>query len=318
MFFYPQPAYPFILVKQCVIRPNDTLKIHPFFASLTQLFKSVWLLGQSAIMHHFCCMIKYSLLPANEQHLHNTLRIATFNIHKGLTHFNAAFSLHQQRELLRKVHADIVFLQEVRDAHHGHSKRFANWPTAGQMEFLADAVWQDFSYGKNAVYPAGHHGNALLSKFPIGHTFNQDISAHSTEERGMLHSEIHIPNWNTPLHTICVHLGLFAHWRRQQLMAVAEYIEQHVPHDAPLIIAGDFNDWSTRSGQQFASRLHLHEVFEHHNGKPARSFPSWLPVLRLDRIYVRGFQVNHAAVHAGPHFIKLSDHAVLTATLRKL
>ena len=47
--------------------------------------------------------------------MHNTLRIATFNIHKGLTHFNARFSLREQRELLRRIQPDVVFLQEVRD-----------------------------------------------------------------------------------------------------------------------------------------------------------------------------------------------------------
>ena len=254
--------------------------------------------------------------------MHNTLRIATFNIHKGFTHFNARFSLHQQREMLRKLHADVIFLQEVQDVHAKHTKHFAAWsgsgqPTSGQMEFLADAVWQDYAYGKNAVYPAGHHGNALLSKFPIINTHNENISAHATEERGMLHSEINVPGWDEPLHAICVHLGLFAHWRRQQLVAVAAYIEQHVPANAPLIVAGDFNDWSTRSGQIFAHRLHMHEVFEHHAGKLARSFPSWLPLLRLDRIYVRGFDVKHVEVHSGAHFINLSDHAILTATLRK-
>jgi endonuclease/exonuclease/phosphatase family metal-dependent hydrolase len=249
--------------------------------------------------------------------LHNTLRIATFNIHKGLTHFNARFALHHQRELLRKLQADVVFLQEVRDEHAQHSKRFAAWPEFGQAEFLADAVWPDYAYGKNSVYPAGHHGNALLSKFPIINTVNQDISAHTAEERGMLHCEIDVPNWDTPLHTVCVHLGLFAHWRRQQLLTVAEYIERHVPPNAPLIIAGDFNDWGMRTGRIFAERLHMHEVFEHHVGKPARSFPSWLPMLRLDRIYVRGFNVKHVEVHSGPQFVKISDHAILTATLSK-
>lgn len=245
-------------------------------------------------------------------------RIATFNIHKGLTHFNASFALHHQRELLQKLHADVVFLQEVQDVHNNHSKRFPSWPTLGQAEFLADIVWPDYAYGKNAVYPAGHHGNALLSKFPIIKTHNQDISEHNSEQRGMLHCEINVPDWDKPLHAICLHLGLFAKWRHQQLLKVAAYIEQHVPVDAPLIIAGDFNDWSLIAGKQFATRLHLHEVFEHHTGKPARSFPSWLPVFRLDRIYVRGFKIKLVKVHSGPQFIKLSDHAVLTATLTKL
>ena len=250
--------------------------------------------------------------------MHNTIRIATFNIHKGVTHFSASFALNHQRELLRKLHADIIFLQEVQDVHTLKSKRFLAWPTAGQVEFLADTVWKDYAYGKNSVYPAGHHGNALLSKFPILKNNNVDISAHTSENRGILHTEINVPGWTLPLHTVCVHLGLFAHWRHQQLYKVAEYIETHIPADAPLVIAGDFNDWSLRAGRIFAKRLHLKEVFEHHAGASARSFPSWLPILRLDRIYVRGFTVKHVEVHSGPQFIKLSDHAILTATLNKV
>jgi len=249
--------------------------------------------------------------------LHNTLRIATFNIHKGFTHFNASYAIHHQRELLRELHADVVFLQEVRGGHHGHSKHVAHWPSAGQVEFLADSIWSDYAYGKNSVYPAGHHGNALLSKFPIIRTHNLDISAHTTEERGMLHSEIQIPHWHSPLHTICLHLGLFARWRRQQLKVVSDYIKTHIPAHAPLIIAGDFNDWGQRSGKIFADQLHLHEVFEHHAGKPARSFPSWMPLLRLDRIYTRGFKIEQVEVHSGTRFVKLSDHAMLSATLVK-
>jgi endonuclease/exonuclease/phosphatase family metal-dependent hydrolase len=250
--------------------------------------------------------------------LHNTLQIATFNTHKGFTHFNARFALQSQRELLRKLHADVIFLQEVQDVHMKHSKRFNAWATSGQVEYLADTIWPDYAYGKNSVYPAGHHGNALLSKFPIIKTLNQDISAHITEQRGMLHCEIDMPNWDATLHTICVHLGLFAPWRRQQLTYVAEYIEHHVPSEAPLIIAGDFNDWSMRAGRVFADRLKLREVFEHHVGKPARSFPAWLPMLRMDRIYMRGFHVKHVEVHSGAHFLNLSDHAILTATLTKI
>jgi endonuclease/exonuclease/phosphatase family metal-dependent hydrolase len=250
--------------------------------------------------------------------LHNTLHIATFNIHKGFTHFNAHFALHRQRDLLRKLHADIIFLQEVQDIHAKHSKRIEASSTTGQVEYLADALWSDYAYGKNSVYPAGHHGNALLSKFPISKTTNEDISAHSSEQRGMLHCEINVLGWDAPLHAVCVHLGLFAHWRRQQLVEVADYVDKHVPHNAPLIIAGDFNDWSARAGRTFAQRLQVREVFEHHTGKLARSFPAWLPVLRMDRIYARGFDVKHVQVHSGAHFVKVSDHAILTATLMRV
>ena len=117
--------------------------------------------------------------------------------------------------------------------------------------------------------------------------------------------------------SLIVHLGLLAPCRRKQLVEIANYIERHIPLDAPLIIAGDFNDWSTRSGRVFAHRLKLHEVFEQHYGKPARSFPAWLPMLRMDRIYVRGFHIKHVEVHSGAHFLNLSDHAILTASLTK-
>jgi endonuclease/exonuclease/phosphatase family metal-dependent hydrolase len=249
--------------------------------------------------------------------LQNTLSIATFNMHKGFTHFNARFALQSQRELLRKLHADVIFLQEVQDVHIKHNKRFNAWSTSGQLEYLADSIWSDYAYGKNAIYPAGHHGNALLSKFPITKSYNQDISAHTYEQRGMLHCEIEVPDWDTTLHAVCLHLGLLAPWRRQQLVDIAHYIEQHIPADAPLIVAGDFNDWSMRAGHLFANRLKLHEVFEHHLGKPARSFPAWLPMLRMDRIYVRNFQIKQVQVHAGPHFLNISDHAILTAELIK-
>jgi endonuclease/exonuclease/phosphatase family metal-dependent hydrolase len=133
----------------------------------------------------------------------------------------------------------------------------------------------------------------------------------------MLHCSIQIPKWDKPLHTICVHLGLFARWRHAQLQLVADYIDAHVPADEPLMIAGDFNDWTTRAGSVFAGKLGLHEVFEQHTGRHARSFPSVLPILSLDRVYTRGFHIHHAEVHSGARFIKMSDHAVLSARLTR-
>jgi len=247
-----------------------------------------------------------------------TLRIATFNIHKGVTSFNARLVLHEQRELIRRLQADIVFLQEVRGAYSHHQRRFSKWPDESQHEFLADSIWQDFAYGKNAVYPAGHHGNAILSKFPIVSTENIDISAHDAEQRGMLHCQIQIPGWERDLHCICVHLGLFARWRRSQLFALRERIASLIPPQAPLIIAGDFNDWRVKAGQVLAEGMHLREVFEQVRGKSARSFPSVLPMFRLDRIYTRGFSVQQVEVHDGAAFARVSDHAALSANLTRL
>ena len=52
------------------------------------------------------------------------------------------------------------------------------------------------------------------------------------------------------------------------------------------------------------------------HGRPARSFPAVFPLFTLDRIYVRGFQVEAAQVLHGSRWRRLSDHAPLIAQLR--
>jgi endonuclease/exonuclease/phosphatase family metal-dependent hydrolase len=244
--------------------------------------------------------------------MHNHLKVATFNIHKGISSFSTHLVLNKQRHLIRKLGADIVFLQEVCGEHKRDRKLSLN----NQYEFLADSIWPNYAYGKNAIVSGGHHGNAILSKYPILSWENADISAHTIEQRGLLHCEIAIPHWSQPLHCICVHLGLFSHWRRQQLNTINLRINQMVPTDAPLIVAGDFNDWKQEAGHVLAEQQHLHEVIKSAHGVHARSFPSMLPMFALDRIYVRGFNVTHCQVHAGFGAAHLSDHAVLTADLR--
>lgn len=248
----------------------------------------------------------------------DTLHIATYNIHKGLSFFKRRLVIHEVREHLRQLNADLVFLQEVQGGHVRRARRFVNWPEQPQHEFIADSVWTDFAYGRNAVYDSGHHGNAVLSRFPIVHWDNEDISEHRFESRGMLHCEVQVPGWAEKLHCVCVHLGLMAHHRSRQMRALALRIERLVPANAPLIVAGDFNDWARHATDELARPLGMREVFEQTHGQPARSFPAALPVFHLDRIYVRGFSVKQARVHHGSVWARVSDHAALTSTIVRL
>ncbi|MDA8094366.1 MAG: endonuclease/exonuclease/phosphatase family protein [Betaproteobacteria bacterium] len=250
--------------------------------------------------------------------MHRTLHVATYNIHKGFSQFSRRMTVHELREELRGLHADVVFLQEVLGTHAGHAERYENWPETPQYEFLADAIWSDFAYGRNAVYEEGHHGNAILSRYPIERWENEDVSAHRFESRGLLHCEIAVNGWDEPLHCVNVHLGLFARDRRKQLLALKERMLRLVPPHHPLIVAGDFNDWRIEAGEILASALQMEEAFELAHGRPARSFPSALPLLQLDRIYVRGFKIKSAEVLHGRPWSKLSDHAVLSATVIRL
>lgn len=92
-------------------------------------------------------------------------------------------------------------------------------------------------------------------------------------------------------------------------------IERLVPRDAPLIVAGDFNDWRLHATRELAHPLNMYEVFELVKGRSARTFPAALPLVALDRIYVRGFQVPTAHVHHGRAWARVSDHAAITALL---
>jgi endonuclease/exonuclease/phosphatase family metal-dependent hydrolase len=248
-----------------------------------------------------------------------TLNVVTYNIHKGFSQFNKHMMVHELRDQLRALGADIVFLQEVQGMHSRHAERIDNWPPGSQQDFLAEDMWQATAYGSNVIYGHGHHGNALLSRFPIESSHNQDVTHLRFERRGLLHCAIKVPGLRKPLHCVCVHLSLFARSRRRQLDALSLYLEDIATPDSPLIIAGDFNDWRNEANELLANRLGLSEVFGgicSSPESPGRSFPARRPVLRLDRIYVRGFAVSHAQVHCGVPWSKISDHAALSAQLQ--
>lgn len=139
---------------------------------------------------------------------HFSLKVLTINIHKGFTAFNRRFILPELRDAVRTVSADIVCLQEVMGAHEVHPMHFENWPDTPHYEFLADTMWSDYAYGRNAVYPEGHHGNAVLSRYPIEHYENRDVSVGESEKRGLLYCRIAPPDLDFPVHVGCVHLGL--------------------------------------------------------------------------------------------------------------
>ena len=56
-------------------------------------------------------------------------------------------------------------------------------------------------------------------------------------------------------------------------------------------------------------------MFQRAEGRHARSFPARLPLLTLDRIYVRDLELDGVERHVGGPWAKLSDHVALAARL---
>ena len=242
------------------------------------------------------------------------IRVLTVNTHKGFAFLNRRFVLSELRDAVRQVAADVVFLQEVQGAHEQHALRVLGWPSTPHYEFLADEIWPDFAYGRNAVYPAGHHGNAILSKFPIIDYENRDVSMSTHETRGLLHCHLRLPGRVAPLHAICVHLGLIESHREQQLDLLSEVIRTHVPAETPLVVAGDFNDWRRRA-HHILRYAGLREVFVQAHGRAAKTFPARFPLLALDRIYVRNTRRASPLVLPRRPWSRLSDHSPLAAEI---
>jgi len=259
------------------------------------------------------------------------LRVATYNIHKGVTSFAGRPRILALKQALAQLDADILFLQEVQGRHDLNALRHAsNWPQLGQHEYLAGDTHHS-AYGMNAVYDHGHHGNALISRFEIASFRNQDVSDHAYESRGILHCVV--PVDGVEVHCYVIHLGLFARSRRRQTSALIEAVRTSSPPDAPVIIAGDFNDWNNQLSRLMYQELGVTEVFDQPVPKgvmhglrrmgglsapirPARTFPAVLPWLRLDRIYLRGFKVEQAQVLCDGPWTRLSDHAPIISELR--
>ena len=228
---------------------------------------------------------------------------------------NRRLVLQQIREAIRGTHADLVFLQEVIGEHAEHAQRFADWPEGSHYEFLADEMWPEYAYGQNATYPAGHHGNAILSKYPIITTEHRDISASRLEQRGLLYAQVELPRPGQILHCVNVHFGLRHGWRLQQFEQLDSFVTERVAADHPLIIAGDFNDWNCRLHQHLLTACQLHEAHHIKQGRVAKTFPRRYPLFSLDRIYFRNLVALRAVTHRDGLWNKLSDHVGLSAEL---
>lgn len=239
----------------------------------------------------------------------HTLRIATYNIHKGVQGLGPArrLEIHNLLHAVEQLDADIVCLQEVRGFNRQMQRRFAHWPSEGQALFLAPEGYEAV-YRSNAVTRHGEHGNALLSRWPVLGQGHQDVSDHRFEQRGLLHATLAVQG--RPVHVVVVHLGLIHASRERQVQALGRFIEREVPPDAPLVVAGDFNDWGVRLHPAMA-RHGLH-TFE---DRRLPTYPARLPLLHLDRIYVRGLQPLNAHVPHGRAWQRMSDHLPLIAEL---
>lgn len=239
-----------------------------------------------------------------------TVRILSYNIHKGLSQFNWRSVLEEIKEVIIHSRADIVCLQEIGVNSKALAQEFST-----QLEYLADTMWPHYAYGKNSAYTSGHHGNAVLSTWPITQFSNIDLTVSPFEKRGMLHAELQLGD-NQFLDVFCTHLNLFGLHRKKQIQLIHSYFQRHNLFEKPVALTGDFNDWTATLDSDICQSLNLQEGFYSCSGKHARTFPAWYPLLPLDRIYFRGIEAVKAQCLTDELTTALSDHLPILCEFR--
>lgn len=239
------------------------------------------------------------------------MRLVTWNIHGGLGR-DGRRDVGRVAALLEEMRCDVAALQEVGDPHRASRET----EVADQASWLGRRLGWFVAYGPNLVLRGRPYGNAILSRFPIAHAHNYDLSVGDREPRGCLRADLSLPDGRS-LHLFDLHLGLSGGERRKQAaMLLSADLLRDTALTAPLVVCGDFNTWSPLPGPiRRLLRTALRDAAAEARSRYA-TWPSLLPILRLDRAYVDdGVSVLGCGVVNDPRTRSASDHLPLWVEL---
>ncbi len=171
--------------------------------------------------------IQYNIIEKKEEHISKSIRIATYNIHRGRDKVGYS-NLNNIGEFIKYYDIDIVGLQEV-------DKNVSRTNFEDQLKIIADKLGMYYYFGSNKRFLKGEYGNGVLSKYPLQDSEN--ILMQGKESRGLLKTSILIDD-NIKLNFMVTHLGLDVEERQKQFNNLLEYIDLY---EEDLILVGDFN-----------------------------------------------------------------------------
>ena len=239
------------------------------------------------------------------------MRVVSWNIHGGVG-ADGRRDLERIARTLEDLGCDVAALQEVGDPYRAASER----EVADHAAWLGRRLGWFVAYGPNLIQAGRPYGNAVLSRFPITHAHNYDLSVPNREPRGCLRADLSLPD-GTSLHLFDLHLGLSGGERRRQAaMLLSADLLRDTALTAPLVVCGDFNMWSPLPGPILRLlRTALRDAAQEARSRRA-TWPSTWPVLRLDRAYVDdGVEVRACGVVNDPRTRAASDHLPLWVEL---
>ena len=226
------------------------------------------------------------------------LRVVSWNLH-GCVGGDRRFDPRRTADALGALAPDLELLQEVGDNRGIH-------PPVDQADTLARTLGLSCAIGLTLRSSRHGYGNVTLTRLPVLDTESVDLSVHGREPRVGLRVVVGRDAFR--LTTFNVHLGLGPGERRRQLRKLLPSLDAR-----PLVIGGDFNDFPP-GPVTLTFKNHLLDTgarLPH-----SRTFPSYYPLLRLDRIYVSpATHVLSARVERSATSAVASDHLPLVVDL---
>jgi endonuclease/exonuclease/phosphatase family metal-dependent hydrolase len=231
------------------------------------------------------------------------LRIATYNIHRSRGMDRRVMPA-RIVDVLRSIDADVIALQEV----------LGPGPAgAGHAEEIGAGLGMGWVMTCVRMLRQHQFGNVILSRYPIVHHSQYDLSWRTCEARACQRADIDIGG--RPLHIYNVHLGTAVLERRYQAGRLASFV-----HDrrvtGPKVILGDFNEWMKGLATKTLSSLFESVDISTHLRR-RRTYPGLFPVVHLDHIYYEGrVEVHSVEMPRTRKTLMASDHLPLVANLR--
>jgi endonuclease/exonuclease/phosphatase family metal-dependent hydrolase len=234
----------------------------------------------------------------------NSIKIVTYNIH-ACVGVDRQYDPGRVAAVLRAIDADIACLQEV-------AARRRIGRHADQWAYLAEATGRQIILGAGMREGRRRIGNAILTRFPMLGANTVDLSLPGLAPRSAVAADLLVGE--RVLRVVATHFGLSALERRLQanrlIAALGDRASAARPPADAVLVMGDLNEWRGRAGAIGTLDRCL--------GPSAapRTFPSWMPMLSLDRIYLDGPAVlRELAVDRSPLARLASDHLPLVGEL---
>jgi endonuclease/exonuclease/phosphatase family metal-dependent hydrolase len=238
-----------------------------------------------------------------------SIKLVTYNIHACIG-VDRRYDPARIAAVLRGIDADIACLQEV-----AGRRRIGRHPD--QWSYLAEVTGCQVVKPDPARAGTGRGrrpriGNAILTRFPVLAASTIDLSLPGLAARSALDADLLVGG--RVLRVVATHFGLSALERRLQSSRLIALLD--APPAGPrraadaVLLMGDLNEWRGRAGAIAALDRCL--------GPSAapRTFPSWMPMLALDRIYLDGPAVmSELSVDRSPLARTASDHLPLVGRL---